>query len=38
VVWECELGAARGTAAERATRLERFARVLVKRVAGEERR
>ncbi len=34
VVWECELGAARGTAAERSMRLERFARALVRRVRG----
>jgi DNA mismatch endonuclease (patch repair protein) len=34
VVWECQLGAARGSAAERAMRLERFARTLVRRVRG----
>ena len=32
VVWECQLGSARGTAAQRASRLERFARTLVHRV------
>ncbi|MFM9146178.1 MAG: very short patch repair endonuclease [Phycisphaerales bacterium] len=32
VVWECQRGSARGTAAERASRLERFARTLVHRV------
>ena len=32
VVWECELGAGRGSASARAARLERFARTLVRRV------
>ena len=32
VVWECELGAGRGTDLQRAVRLERFARGLVRRV------
>jgi DNA mismatch endonuclease (patch repair protein) len=34
VVWECQLGATRGTAAQRAMRLERFGRALVRRVRG----
>jgi G:T-mismatch repair DNA endonuclease (very short patch repair protein) len=32
VVWECQLDAGRGTAAQRASRLDRFARTLVHRV------
>ena len=34
VVWECQLGAGRGTAAQRASRLERFARTLVRKVSA----
>jgi hypothetical protein len=34
VVWECELGVARGTATQRAARLERFGRSLVRKVIG----
>jgi DNA mismatch endonuclease (patch repair protein) len=34
VVWECELGVARGTATQRATRLERFGRSVVRKVIG----
>ena len=34
VVWECELGVARGTAIQRAARLERFGRFLVRKVTG----
>ena len=34
VVWECELGAARGTAIQRAARLERFGRSLARKVTG----
>ena len=32
VVWECQLGSARGTAAQRASQLEGFARTLAHRV------
>jgi DNA mismatch endonuclease (patch repair protein) len=34
VVWECELGVARGNAIQRAARLERFGRTLVRKVTG----
>jgi DNA mismatch endonuclease (patch repair protein) len=34
VVWECELGVARGTATQRAARLDRFGRSLVRNVIG----
>ena len=34
VVWECELGVARGTATQRAARLERFGRSLARKVIG----
>jgi G:T-mismatch repair DNA endonuclease (very short patch repair protein) len=34
VVWECDLAAGQGTAAQQAMRLERFGRALVRRVQG----
>lgn len=37
VVWECELGVSRGTATERAARLERFGRSLVHKVTARHK-